>query len=241
MSGRIRSIKPEWLEDERMALASPEARVLSIALMLLADDYGNGRASRVMLAGQVFPGKVPETLAKALDDLSTWFVTLYEVDGQSYFHIRNWEKHQKVDKPGKPRVPKPCATLAKVLETPANSLETLAPDRDLDLDHDPTTEEDDARAEIPCPADLELTDGQRGSLLTSGIPEAVIAEATRDFRAKYQDGSEPRTLAKWRRGLVTACSRAANQRERTRAPPKSVGFDGQAWLESERKRIAGKS
>jgi len=120
MSGRIRSVKPEWLEDERMALASAEARVLSIAFMLLADDYGRGRASRTMLIGRVFPGKPPETLAKALEELAGWFVTLYEVDGQSYFEIKNWEKHQKVDKPGKPKVPPPCDTLEKLPEDMEN-------------------------------------------------------------------------------------------------------------------------
>ena len=46
MAGRIRSIKPEWLEDERMVMASSDARVLSIALILMADDYGNGRCCK---------------------------------------------------------------------------------------------------------------------------------------------------------------------------------------------------
>src|SRR5688572_15463812 len=124
MSGRIRSIKPEWLDDERMAMASSDARVLSVALLLLADDHGNGRAGRVMLAGRVFPGKPLETLDNALEGLAPWFVTLYEVDGQSYFSIPKWEKHQKVDKPGKPRVPLPCDAVAKPLE----SLENLPDD-----------------------------------------------------------------------------------------------------------------
>ncbi len=232
MSGRIRSIKPEWLEDERMALASPEARVRSIALMLLADDYGNGRASRVMLAGQVFPGKVPETLAKALDELARWFVQLYEVDGQSYFNIRNWEKHQKVDKPGKPRVPPPSATLAKVPET-------LATDRDLDQDHEWTSEEDYARVRIPCPSDLELTSGQRLSLLSGLIPAEVIDSETRSFRAKYQDGSEQRSLDKWRRSLVTAIARASNSRGRPTPGRRATDFDVDAWLEGERRKAGG--
>lgn len=117
MSRRIRSIKPEWLEDERMASASAEARVLSIALMLLADDHGRGRAGRVVLAAQAFPGKPLETLDSALGELAGWFVNLYEVDDQHYFEIKNWAKHQKVDKPGKGRVPAPCAAPEKIPET----------------------------------------------------------------------------------------------------------------------------
>lgn len=140
MSGRIRSIKPEWLEDELLALASDAARVLSIGLLLLADDYGNGRANPVQLAGKVFPGKVLEHLASALEELRVAkFVLLYEVDGQRYFHIRNWSKHQRVDKPSGPRVPFPPAetlkkadeiaapgVVAKVPELPAKTTETPA-------------------------------------------------------------------------------------------------------------------
>jgi len=120
VSGRIRTIKPEWLEDERLAFASSDARVLSVSLLLLADDYGNGRANATQLCCSVFPGRVRdglenprdglenprECLERALEELATLrFVALYQVDGQHYFHVRNWDKHQKVDRPGKPRVP----------------------------------------------------------------------------------------------------------------------------------------
>jgi hypothetical protein len=105
---RIRSIKSEWLDDEMMAMASPEARVLSIALILLADDYGNGRAGAPLLAGRVFPGKAIETLTRALDELVSFrYVRLYDLDGQRYFSIRKWSEHQRVDKPGAPKVPGP--------------------------------------------------------------------------------------------------------------------------------------
>jgi hypothetical protein len=33
------------------------------------------------------------------------FILLYRIKNQTYFHIRNWEKHQKVQHPGKPIVP----------------------------------------------------------------------------------------------------------------------------------------
>jgi hypothetical protein len=147
MSGRIRSVKPEWLEDEVLALASSDARVLSIALLLVADDHGRGRANKLMLAGQVFPGKPLETLAKALEELRrARYVQLYEVEGQSYFAIRNWAKHQRVDKPSAPRVPGPPketsveieirVDLANVPGGLASSIEILAPDPDLDPDPD---------------------------------------------------------------------------------------------------------
>ena len=47
---RIRTIKPEWLEDERLALASPPARVMSVALICMADDFGRGRRAVTWVA-----------------------------------------------------------------------------------------------------------------------------------------------------------------------------------------------
>ncbi len=146
---RIRTIKPEWLDDERIVCASPEARVLTIALILLADDHGRGRASPTVLAGRVFPAAANprETLAKALDDLAGLAcVVMYERDGQSYCAIRNWDRHQKVDKPGKPQVPPPpsgntanqavSADVESPRETLAKVPETLATDQDQDQDQE---------------------------------------------------------------------------------------------------------
>ncbi len=111
---RIRSIKPEWLDDELMATSSAEARVLSIAMICLADDFGNGRAGRVWLSARVFPGLPIETIDRALQVLvSMRYALLYEVDGQTYYHLRNWEKHQRVDKPGLPKVPRPNLASAR--------------------------------------------------------------------------------------------------------------------------------
>jgi hypothetical protein len=160
MSGRIRSIKPEWAEDEKLAAASDEARVLSICLILIADDHGNGRAHPAFLASHAWAyGDPRETLAKtsrALAELSRiGFVTLYVVAGQGYFSIRNWARHQKVDHPGKPRVPTPDSaeaapsrdTLARPSRGPR---ETLAPDlRPPTSDHDHDREGD---PDPPAPA-----------------------------------------------------------------------------------------
>lgn len=109
MGGRIRTLKPEWLEDQRLSAASPAARVLSVGLILLADDHGNGRAHPSFLVAQVFPTDRDIDIDAAVAELSGWFADLYKVEGQSYFHIRNWERHQKVQHVGKPRVPPPPA------------------------------------------------------------------------------------------------------------------------------------
>lgn len=149
---RIRSIKPEWLDDEKMASASDEARLLSVALILLADDYGNGRAHPLFLASRVWsygePREVLEKLSRALATLeASGFVALYNVNGQQYFHINNWSRHQRVDHPGKPVVPSinDADSGLRPIGDSRGSRETLAPD--LDQDQEEEEEEDRARAD----------------------------------------------------------------------------------------------
>lgn len=139
MSRRIRSIKPEWLEDERLAQSSDTARMVSVALITMADDYGNGRANEMFLAAQIWPYSrdAQETLmrlSRAADELSqAGFVAFYTVKGQRYFSITNWAKHQKVQHPGKPIVPGPEqddseAPRAAVTDVSGDSHEVLTPE-----------------------------------------------------------------------------------------------------------------
>ena len=72
------------------------------------------------------------TLAKASRAIrglvSIGFVKVYDVARQRYYELPNWLKHQKVDKPGKPRVPAPEC---KIATSSRDTRETLAPDHDL--------------------------------------------------------------------------------------------------------------
>lgn len=165
MSGRIRSLKPEWLDDEPLTGCSDAARVLSIAVLLLADDYGNGRAGDLFLASRAFPGRPADVARGALGELVAMrFLVLYEIEGQRYYHVRNWAKHQKVQHPGKPLVPQyahsqengkrpsgdshetlspkpnptpdPPESLSPKPEEPPSVVEALAPDLDQDQDQD---------------------------------------------------------------------------------------------------------
>lgn len=133
MAGRIRTLKPEWLENQRLVSCSNEARVLSAGLILLADDYGRGRSSIGYLAGQVWPesDKGRAMATKSLDELARIrYVLLYEVNCQSYYCLPGWPRHQVVKNPGKPRVPPPSEEDLRRLY--GDSTETLTPDHDLD-------------------------------------------------------------------------------------------------------------
>lgn len=148
MSGRIRTIKPELLEDAVTAGVSHAAFRLYVGAIVLSDDYGNFRAEPRKLLGEVFWARTEVTagvVTSLLVELAeagrtatqTGLFGLYRVRGQLYGHIRNWEKHQKVDKVGNPRVPSPndkeaesCSPTSLFSRDPR---ESLGPD----LDHDP--------------------------------------------------------------------------------------------------------
>lgn len=135
---RIRTIKPELLEDEKTATLDDIEWRLFVSMIMMADDYGNLRAAHAKLAGSAFWGspKPLDVIAAALARLeAVGLVRAYRVADQVYAHLRGWDKHQRVDKPGKPQCPLPPAELPRESrETPENPRETLAPDRDRDQD-----------------------------------------------------------------------------------------------------------
>jgi len=126
MAGRIRTIKPELLEDAVTAGLSDMALRIFVAAILLADDYGRLRAETGWLLGQIYWARAVqvEHFIAALAELDR-LVQFYEINGQRYAEIRNWSKHQKVSHPGKPRIPEPLEGLTKLS---GESPETLVPD-----------------------------------------------------------------------------------------------------------------
>src|SRR5688500_2126660 len=106
---RIRTLKPEILEDERVAALSDSAFRLFVACIVLADYPGNLRADERWLDGQVWWAHSDSRKSSAsLRDLcDADLVLVYSVRQQTYLHLRGWEKHQRIDNAGKPRVPGP--------------------------------------------------------------------------------------------------------------------------------------
>lgn len=68
-------------------------------LITYVDDYGRGSAEPDILKGFVFPRRkcvTEATIKAAITDLANMgLIHLYEVDGDSYLCLRNWEIHQK--------------------------------------------------------------------------------------------------------------------------------------------------
>lgn len=114
---RIRSIKPEfWRSDDIDALSIP-ARLLFIGLWSYVDDNGVGIFSLKDIVGDLFAGDMlldsNETLIRVKEGLKELsgrgLIEIYSQDGHDYLAITNWERHQRVPNPNKPRYPRPSA------------------------------------------------------------------------------------------------------------------------------------
>lgn len=99
---RIRTIKPEFWSDEKMAPMSDACRLIFLALISMADDYGRLIDSEKQVEAFVWP------FEKRTKDVHTSLAQLAAIgriergrnaSGQSVIQIANWHKHQRVDKP----------------------------------------------------------------------------------------------------------------------------------------------
>jgi len=99
---RIRTIKPEFWEDEKIGKLSRDCRLLFIALWNFADDFGVFRANPAVLKSKIFPFddslRVNE-VKSWLDALSIARMILpFEYKKESYYVIRTFKSHQIIDK-----------------------------------------------------------------------------------------------------------------------------------------------
>lgn len=174
---RIRSIKPEILEDEKTAGLSDTALRIYVSTFVLADDHGNLRASSKFIEKQVFWSRdpaVPFPVAWA-ELTSCGLIREYVVDGQRYAHIHNWDKHQKIDHPSKPKVPLPpeeSGQYTQCVPDSRDSRETLASPREtleMDLDQDQEGKGNGSREAGASQADS-------GSTLAADLSEETLDE-----------------------------------------------------------------
>jgi hypothetical protein len=102
---RIRTIKPEFWTDESVGECSVSARLLFIASFNFADDQGGLDRSAKQLKAQAFPYDAIDCEPLVLELIRAGLFIEYEVADRKYLHIKGFRKHQKVEKPAKPRIP----------------------------------------------------------------------------------------------------------------------------------------
>ena len=126
---RIRTIKPEFFTDEKVALLSLEARYLWIGIWTIADDFGSSKGHPSFLKQVYMYDKAitEERIAELVEELvRLGFVRPYTVNGQSYLQTCKWSVHQKVDHPKKFRNPPPPPGFFDVPEDSGDLREVLA-------------------------------------------------------------------------------------------------------------------
>ena len=108
---RCRIIKPEFWDDERLSSVSLQARLTYIGIWNFCDDFGVTKASSLWLKSRVFPydDKI------SMKEFEKWLSELrnlkriidFKVNGESFFFIPNFLKHQVINRPSKTRYPEP--------------------------------------------------------------------------------------------------------------------------------------
>lgn len=107
---RIRTLKPSFWGDDRIARLSRDERLLAIGLISMADDEGRFLASPAAVAGFVFPNDDLPTsrVRKWLEALNTvGVIGLYEVSGVRYGHFPRYRKHQVINRMTPSNLPEP--------------------------------------------------------------------------------------------------------------------------------------
>lgn len=117
---RIRSIVPDFWSSEDIAALPWDTRLLFIGLWSYVDDNGVGRDVEKLICASLFPlDENPRdtlaTVSRGLQRLSAGGqITRYTVEGKPYLHVTTWDKHQRVDRPGKNRYPLPTREDAEI-------------------------------------------------------------------------------------------------------------------------------
>jgi hypothetical protein len=104
---RIRTIKPEFWQDEKIASFPFLTRLVYIALWNESDDQGRLRGSPVYLKSVLFPYDDVD-LREPLESLKDHgMLTEYTVRQQTYLHLENFSKHQRINRPSASKLPDP--------------------------------------------------------------------------------------------------------------------------------------
>ena len=91
-------------------MCSPKARLLFIGMWSFCDDGGVHPVSIKRLKMEVFPGDTidDDTMRQLVSELShAGLVTQYEVDGERFWFVTGWHRHQRIDRPTLRQPPPP--------------------------------------------------------------------------------------------------------------------------------------
>jgi len=132
---RSRMIKPEFWDDEKLAkAASRDARLLFVGMWNYSDDYGVVKGNPSWLKNKIFPYDddiTSEMFKKWLNELeSKKFIILFVISDELFYFIKNFPKHQTINKPSITRNPTPPVA---VTEDYGSTTEQLPSEREVEV------------------------------------------------------------------------------------------------------------
>lgn len=118
-------VKPEFLDDEKLATISRDARLLFIGLWINSDDYGVVKGNHKWLKSKIFPYDECSS-----QQFTKWLTELENIDcirpfstsGENFYWIRTFSQHQTINKPSQTRNPTPPDTLQHYSGSPTVAL-----------------------------------------------------------------------------------------------------------------------
>jgi len=109
---RIRTIKPEFWRDDDLSEVSPEAALLAIGLLNVADDEGFFNANHKLIEADIFPlRELSRTVTVLMQELeSIGYIVLYSSKtNRKYGHVVNFKTHQVINKPKPSKIKDLCS------------------------------------------------------------------------------------------------------------------------------------
>jgi hypothetical protein len=105
---RIRSIKPEFWQDEKLARLPRDTRLLFIGLWNLADDEGRLRGNPLFIRASVFPYDLDVDVQGGLKELERiGRIRSYTEGDETFIWVCKFAEHQKIDTRIKSKLPAP--------------------------------------------------------------------------------------------------------------------------------------
>lgn len=119
---RIRTIKPEfWRDPDSTGRWSADLKLFYIGMWMVADDDGRFAWEPDLIAADLFPFERGANVKALLEKLvQGGQVVRYEHGGRSYGWLRNFAKHQKINRPTPSRLPPPPLVNESSVSPPAS-------------------------------------------------------------------------------------------------------------------------
>jgi hypothetical protein len=196
---RIRTVKPEFWHDEKVAPLPAVDRLVFLGLIGMADDAGRVLDNVKVIDAFIFAFR-PESSAKSVSRLAALgrIERGLTASGQSVIQITNWPTHQRVDHPNMlaalPPIVGPKHPIPEAVAKPSRTA------RDSIYDLRPTTNDHNVRFEEAWKLYPKRPGNSKQAALRAWVaqvkkgadPDAMLEGARRYAARVRKDGTEPK-------------------------------------------------